>query len=326
MNKQIKHSILISAALASTLIGRAQDRQLTDSLTIIAREAKGRVGVALELTDPVSSGINTFNGLNAQMHFPMQSVYKFPLAMFVLHKVDLGQLSLDKKIHIGKKDWPAKLYSPLRDRYKGQDVDLPLKEILRFTVSQSDNAGCDVLFRLVGGPEKVQAYITGLGVKDISIQTTEDEQARAWEVQYRNWSTPAAMIQLLRILYRGGTLSAGSREVLLQMMEATTTGPMRIVHLLPPGTRVAHKTGTSNTNAAGITAATNDVGIITLPNARKEHLLIVVFVADAAANEETREQVIARIARLAYRTYSLGHGAVIAAKGRKGGEEKERIK
>ena len=78
---------------------------------------------------------------------------------------------------------------------------------------------------------------------------------------------------------------------------------MRIVHLLPFGTVVAHKTGTGNTNNSGITSATNDVGIITLPNTPREHLLIAVFVSDAAADEATRERVIARIARLAYNVY-----------------------
>ena len=79
----------------------------------------------------------------------------------------------------------------------------------------------------------------------------------------------------------------------------TTTGPGRIKGLLPPGTPVAHKTGTSNTNDKGITAATNDAGIITLPNGKP--LIITVFVKDAAADETTREKVIARSAAAAYK-------------------------
>jgi beta-lactamase class A len=62
---------------------------------------------------------------------------------------------------------------------------------------------------------------------------------------------------------------------------------------LPAGTVVAHKTGTSGTQK-GITAATNDIGIITLPNGR--HLAIAVFVSDSPADESTREGVIAKVA------------------------------
>ncbi len=71
--------------------------------------------------------------------------------------------------------------------------------------------------------------------------------------------------------------------------------------LLPEGTIVAHKTGTSGTRK-GITAATNDIGIITLPN--KRHLAIAVFVSDSPADEATRERVIAKIARAAWDKWS----------------------
>jgi beta-lactamase class A len=67
--------------------------------------------------------------------------------------------------------------------------------------------------------------------------------------------------------------------------------------LLPPGTVVAHKTGTDGT-FGGLTRATNDIGIITLPDGR--HLAIAVFVRDSTADEATRERTIAAAARAAY--------------------------
>jgi beta-lactamase class A len=60
---------------------------------------------------------------------------------------------------------------------------------------------------------------------------------------------------------------------------------------------VAHKTGTSGTSA-GLTRATNDIGLVTLPNGR--HMAIAVFVSDSPADTDTREAVIARIARAAW--------------------------
>ena len=47
-----------------------------------------------------------------------------------------------------------------------------------------------------------------------------------------------------------------------------------------------------------MTRATNDIGIITLPDGR--HLIVAVFVSDAKAAEDVREGVIARTARAAY--------------------------
>jgi beta-lactamase class A len=117
------------------------------------------------------------------------------------------------------------------------------------------------------------------------------------QVQYRNWATPDAMAGLLRALQVGKGLSAPSRQLLFGLMIGSTTGPDRIKGLLPAGTVVAHKTGSSGT-VNGVTRATNDVGLITLPDGR--HLAVIVFVSDTRANEATRDAVIAKIAREAW--------------------------
>jgi beta-lactamase class A len=84
-------------------------------------------------------------------------------------------------------------------------------------------------------------------------------------------------------------------------MTETPTGLKRLKGLLPAGTVVAHKTGTSG-SADGLTAATNDVGLITLLNGR--HLAIAVFVSDSPADDATREEVIAKIAQVAFNNWS----------------------
>ena len=80
-------------------------------------------------------------------------------------------------------------------------------------------------------------------------------------------------------------------------MIETSTGKNRIVKLLPPETIVAHKTGTSDAKD-GMTAAINDVGIITLPNGK--HIALAVFVTDAYADQTVLESIIARIAKAAF--------------------------
>ena len=92
-----------------------------------------------------------------------------------------------------------------------------------------------------------------------------------------------------------------SNALLLKLLIETKTKPNRLKGLLPKDAVVAHKTGSSGSRD-GITAATNDIGIITLPNGR--HLAIAVFVSDSPADEKTREAVIARIARAAWDKWS----------------------
>lgn len=274
----------------------AQQKSMKAQIDEIIRSSKGTVGVGL--MDLSTKKTFVFNK-NAKL--PMQSVYKFPLAMAVLSEVDKGKFSLDQKITVTKKDLLPKTWSPLREKYPEGNARIPLSEILAYTVSQSDNNGCDILFRLLGGTANVHKYVQSLGVKDMEIAATEEEMARAWEVQFANWSKPEAMLRLLETFERGNKLSKSSSDFLLKIMTETTTGPNRIKGLLPAGTSVAHKTGTSGTNVQKVTGAINDAGIVTLPNGKK--YAIVVFVANSTDSVEDSEKIIARISKAAYDYY-----------------------
>jgi beta-lactamase class A len=273
-----------------------------DSLRIkieqIVASAEGKIGVALQGLENNDTLTIDGNG-----KYPMQSVYKFPLALAVLSQVDKGTLSLDQQIYIKKSDLLPNTWSPLREKYPNGNIHVSLDELLTYTVSESDNNGCDILFRLVGGTTIVDQYIHNLGMQNIAIAATEEEMHTAWDVQYTNWSSPAAMCRLLRLFYQDSILSSKSQEFLWHAMEKTGTGPGRIKGLLPTGTIVAHKTGSSGTNDHGIAAATNDVGIVTLSNGK--HVALVVFVSDSPADEKMRDNVIARIAKAAWDAFSV---------------------
>ncbi len=236
--------------------------------------------------------------LNNHHHFPMQSVYKFHLALAVLDRVDRGELSLDQMIHIRQEELMVETWSPMRDDHNVGDFELSVRELLRYTVSQSDNNGCDVLFRLVGGPKSVDAYIHGLGITDIAIAATEEEMQSADSVQYTNWSTPLSAAFVLQKLRYREILSEAGNNVLWDMMVQTSTGPKRLKGLLPAEAVVAHKTGTSGTNEKGISAATNDMGIVEMPDGKE--FTLVVFVTDSQEDHEANEKIIADIARVAW--------------------------
>ena len=100
---------------------------------------------------------------------------------------------------------------------------------------------------LVGGPDVVTQFLRDLGVNGIVVANTEKEIGQDKAVQYRNYASPNAAVVLLRALHEGQGLSKSSQALLLQLMTDTTTGSKRIKGLLPDGTVVAHKTGTSST-------------------------------------------------------------------------------
>jgi beta-lactamase class A len=271
-------------------------KRLYEQIEQISRAAQGRVGVAVTVLETGESV-----ALNPNQQFPMQSVYKLPIGMAVLNKVDRKELKLEQKVRVQTSDFvTARQHSPIRDNHP-QGVELSVAELLQFMVSESDGTACDVLLGLVGGTEFVTKYLRDLGVNGVVVANTEKELGQDESVQYRNWATPEGMVVLLRALHEGRGLSEPSREVLLQLMTQTPTGLRRIKGLLPAGTVVAHKTGTSRT-VNGLTRATNDVGLVTLPNGR--HLAIAVFVSDSKADDSTREEVIAKVARAAWDYWS----------------------
>jgi beta-lactamase class A len=263
----------------------------------IARETGGPVGAAAVVIE--GGRAVSFNGAR---RFPMQSVYKLPIAMAVLRDVDAGRLRLARKIDIRPEDLaPERLHSPIRDA-NPRGVTLTIRELLRLLISESDGTASDVLLGLAGGAERVTKYLRGLGVDAVTVATTERAMARGDEqVQYRNSATPESMLALLRALEEGRGISRASRGLLLDFMLKSAPGPRRLKGMLPEGTPVAHKTGTSGT-IEGVTRATNDVGIITLPDGR--HMAVAVFVSDTKADADVREGVIAKIARAAWDCWS----------------------
>jgi beta-lactamase class A len=284
--------LLMVALLAGS---RAEGVVSPGELQRLSAPARGRVGAALLVL-----GTGQRAELRGGQRFPMQSVYKLPIAMAVLDRVDRGALALDQPVAVRPSDFvhPGQ-YSPVRDRFP-QGTIIPLREALRLAVSESDGTASDVLLRELGGAVVVQQYLAGLGVTGIRVISTERQIGADHTTQYRNWATPDGMVSLLAALDGGRALSASSRLLLRTWLTETPRGRARLPGLLPPGTAVEHKTGTSGT-VEGVTAATNDVGLVTLPNGRR--LAVAVFVSDAAAAEPVRDRVIAEIARAGFHAW-----------------------
>ena len=141
------------------------------------------------------------------------------------------------------------------------------------------------------------AFLKEIQVPDIEVVNYEKEIGRDWETQYGNWATPKGALALLVALQSKRGLSAESQVLLLKLMTESIPGSKRLKGELPAGTVVAHKTGTGGTRN-GITSANNDIGIITLPDGR--HLAVAAFVSDSAADDDTRDAIIARLAKAAW--------------------------
>ena len=219
----------------------------------------------------------------------MQSVYKLLIAMAVLDQVDRGNLNLDRRSVSHGGTCSGRAGSPIRDRYPKGGVEFTVRELLRFMVSESDGTASDVLLRMAGGPAKVTADLRGIGVTDMLVAAA----SRA----HHGGAVPELghSGRVARVARQGARPAAAPIHDRQRDRSAPAQGTVAVQPVL------AHKTGTSGTYG-GISAATNDIGLITLPNGR--HVAIAVFVSDSKAGTETREGVIARIARAVWDCWS----------------------
>ncbi|WPO92550.1 class A beta-lactamase [Chryseobacterium sp. YR459] len=236
--------------------------------------------------------------INGNKLYPMLSTVKFPIALTVLKKVEKGELSLQQKLFIKREELLEDTWSPFKKEHPDGNIEISLEEALKWIVLYSDNNICDILMRLVGGPEPVQQLVNS---KDCIIQNNEEDMHKDWESQFVNKITPNEAIRLLETFNNGKILNKKHHLWLYNAMLNNTAGPKRLKGSLPEYVKVAHRTGTSFTNKEGMTGAINDFGIIELSGSQK--IYIAVFVHDTYEKFENAEAIIADIAKVTYEFY-----------------------
>jgi beta-lactamase class A len=262
---------------------------MKSSMSHAAGRAEGKLGVSAMVVETRQSF--SYRG---ERHFPMQSVYKLPIAIAVLHRIEDGKLELDRIVHVLPEDLiPPAGHSPLRDQHP-KGGDFTVEDLLRQAIIDSDGSASDVLLRVLGGTRAVRSFMKAAQIKHIHVKHTEAQIIDDTHAQYDDSARPDAMVDLLARLQEGKLLNAANTERLLRWMRESDTGRDRIRAKLPSGTVVADKTGSSGT-FNGLTPATNDVGLVTLPNGNQ--IAIAIFLSDAKANGPTRSAVIADAAR-----------------------------
>jgi beta-lactamase class A len=279
-------------------IAAAAGSPLEEEWQKIAGNSDGTVGAAaLHLAS------RSATSLNGDRHFPLMSVCKLPIAMHMLALVDEGKLTRDQMIEVLPRD-VVKSVSPIAERWP-KERRFPLDEMLALMVAQSDNTAVETFFRMEG--PAIAARLRGWDITGVLIDRSERQCGRDRHASLqkfledpRDTGTPNGTVDLLARLFRGELLSAASTARIIEILKSTTTGPARLKGLLPPGTVVAHKTGSSGLEN-GFAAATNDSGVIFLPNGGQ--LAISVYLKGSKQSDAEREAIIARIAFAAYDAY-----------------------
>ena len=176
MTRLFQLTALLILLLTNCHAQNKETNVLRNKIAQIVADKKAIVGVSIIGED----GKDTLS-FYGDRRFPMQSVFKFHIALAVLSEIDKGKLSLDQKISIGKDDLlPEDFWSPLRDE-NPNGGSFTIEKLIQYSVSHSDNTACDVLIRLIGTPKTVEEYFKKNGIQDIQITFNEEDMQANWD-------------------------------------------------------------------------------------------------------------------------------------------------
>jgi beta-lactamase class A len=234
--------------------------------------------------------------INADSVFHAASTMKIPVMIEVLRRSQLGGFGLEQEVLLVNQfasladgspfslnaadDGDTTLYGRIGQR-------VTVRELLRRMITRSSNLATNQLIELVSAA-KVTETAHEFGAVHLSVLRGVEDQ-KAFDKGLINTTTSADLAALLAAIEKGTLLSPASsaemREVLLaqEFNEKIPAG-------LPPGTKVAHKTGE-------ITAVSHDAAVV-YPQGRKPYVLVVLTkgIRESAASST----LIADISRLVW--------------------------
>ena len=197
--------------------------------------------------------------------FPMASTVKVAVAALYLAQVDHGRRNLDDTIN-----------------------GTPVRSLMARMLIHSDNRATDIILKDLGGPTALHDWLKDNGVRGLRVDRTIAQLLSAkrdlWD--HRDSSTPTAMVDLLKRIYKGELIRPESRNYVLGLMAQCQTGKNRMKALLP-GVPIEHKTGTLNGLA-------DDVGFLTMPDGHR--VAIAIFTRGGT----DRPRTIAEAAKAVY--------------------------
>jgi beta-lactamase class A len=252
-----------------------------DRIATLEKREGGRLGVF---------ALDTATGRHldhrSRERFGMCSTFKFLAAAAILQRVDRGADNLDRQIEYGEADLLE--YAPVSKEHV-KEGRMVLADVCAAAVEWSDNTAANLLLQILGGPQGLTAFIRTLGDNVTRLDRNEPSLNVVGPGEVHDTSTPASMVALLSTVLFGQVLSADSRSRLEDWMLEAKVGEHRIPAGLPPGWRIAHKTGTWSNQ-------TNDVGVVW--PLKRAPIVVAAFYNRDGTRQEQREGVLRDVGRI----------------------------
>ena len=296
MEKTYRIGWLLLLLVVLPLAGKAED--LGTQLRKVIEGKAATVGVAV-----------IFNGselvtVNDMYRYPMMSTYKFHQALSVVDYINREKETLATEILVKQSDMKTEMYSPMHDANRKGNFYITIGDLLKYSLIDSDNHACDILFDYIGGPKTTDKYVRSLGITDFSITQTERDMHESTDNVWLNWTKPSAAALLLETFLQNPMFDKNQKFFLERAMADASTGKDKLKAGLPDDVLLGHKTGSSDRNEYGIKVADNDMGFVVLPNG--QYYTIAVFVMNSQETDKTNARLIADISKVVY-NYFVAH-------------------
>lgn len=296
MEKTYRIGWLLLLLVVFPFAGKAED--LGTQLRKVIEGKAATVGVAV-----------IFNGselvtVNDMYRYPMMSTYKFHQALSVVDYINREKETLATEILVKQSDMKTEMYSPMHDANRKGNFYITIGDLLKYSLIDSDNHACDILFDYIGGPKTTDKYVRSLGITDFSITQTERDMHESTDNVWLNWTKPSAAALLLETFLQNPMFDKNQKFFLERAMADASTGKDKLKAGLPDDVLLGHKTGSSDRNEYGIKVADNDMGFVVLPNG--QYYTIAVFVMNSQETDKTNARLIADISKVVY-NYFVAH-------------------
>jgi beta-lactamase class A len=246
-------------------------------LVAFSMRAPGHVGIQVE---DVVTGAAT--GVNPSAEMPAASTIKIPVMVEVFKQLVAGEFDLNTKVKLQRadKDWGS---GDLCDARVGSSYTV--QRLLDLMIDVSDNTATNMLIRLVGR-QRINDTMSEYGLSHTKLRDFIRSEGNG--IRWSLRSSPADMAYLLSKMAKEQLIDEWSSRAMIKILREQRHNSL-LPAPLPPGTQIAHKTGTLHDTL-------NDVGIV---YAGEDPYVIAVMTTDLPTLDSGR-RFIRGVSRMAY--------------------------
>ncbi len=250
-------------------------KELAAKIKLAADKPRLHAGVFV-----VEPALGRFVDVDGQQAFPAASMIKLPVFVRLLAALDRQEVRLDQRLVI-RADLIGGGSGYLQWRPAGTKISL--KETAELMMIVSDNTATNMIIDLLGGKEAFN--------KDFADWGLEKTRINEWlpDLEGTNKTSPYDLAFLLGKVEQGELICRATRDYMYSVLERTKTRTLLPMGL-PPGTKIAHKTG-------DIGRLVGDGGIVTAACGKR---YIVVVQVERPFNDRRANLLIRQLSRDIY--------------------------